>query len=52
MVKISGRSTDSANWEEVSLTNVSSLNESGYSTELEGIQLISDNDLILNSYIS
>lgn len=47
IVKIPWGSTDSANWEEVSLTNVSSLNEDGYYTELEGIQLISDNDLYL-----
>lgn len=47
IVKIPWGSTDSLNWEKVQLTDVQSLNEDGYYTELEGIQLISDNDLYL-----
>ncbi|WP_338934772.1 helveticin J family class III bacteriocin [Lactobacillus helveticus] len=49
IVKIPWESTDPSNWERVDLTYNSTLDEdaAGYYTELEGIQLIDENDLYL-----
>lgn len=47
IVKIPWGSTDSNHWESADLTNVSTLDVSGCYTELEGIQLIDENDLYL-----
>ncbi len=47
IVKIPWGSTDSNQWESADLTNVSTLDVSGCYTELEGIQLIDENDLYL-----
>lgn len=47
IVKIPWGSTDPNAWETVDLNSQTILDASGYYTELEGIQLINDNDLYL-----
>lgn len=48
IVKIPWGETNDNNWEEVNLTNITSLNQGNeFTTELEGIQLIGENDLYL-----
>ncbi|WP_082836706.1 helveticin J family class III bacteriocin [Lactobacillus acetotolerans] len=47
IVKIPWGTTDPSDWEVVNLNNASKMFVNGYYTEIEGIQLINDNDLYL-----